>query len=145
MFAAHLIMASSTEENMKALMKVLVDCAEDATKSLGGLVDHALDHMHDEEILARTLFAMKEKLELLQQDALEAKVQAFLEIAKYEWDDISVEPPSPSLILLLMKRSSTAPTSVMSGTSVIRIGLHVIATGICIRYMYSSQRYMTCF
>jgi hypothetical protein len=96
MFAAHLIMASSTEDNMKALMKVLVGCAEDATKSLGGLVDHALDHMHDEEILARTLFAMKDKLELLQQDALEAKVQAFPEIAKYEWDDISVEPPSPS-------------------------------------------------
>lgn len=96
MFAVHLIMASSTEENMKALLKVLVDCAEDATKSLGGLVDHALDHMHDEEIVARTLFAMKEKLELLQQDALEAKVQAFPEIAKYEWDDISVQPPSPS-------------------------------------------------
>jgi hypothetical protein len=51
---------------------------------------------------------MKEKLELLQQDALEAKVQAFPEIAKYEWDDISV----------------------------IRIGLPVIATGICIRYMF---------
>jgi hypothetical protein len=135
MLAAHLIMASSTEENMKALLKVLVDCAEDATKSLGGLVDHALDHMHDEEIVARTLFAMKEKLELLQQDALEAKVQAFLEIAKYEWDDISVQPTSPStlqqlLIHLLMKRSSTAPMSVMSGTSAILIGLHVIATGI---------------
>jgi hypothetical protein len=35
--------------------------------------------MHDEDILARTLFAIKERLELLQQDALEAKVQAFLE------------------------------------------------------------------
>jgi hypothetical protein len=58
-------MASSTEENMKALFKVLVDCTEDATKSLGGLVDHALDHMHDEEIIARILFAMKERLELL--------------------------------------------------------------------------------
>jgi hypothetical protein len=96
MFAAHFIMASSQEDKMKALMKVLVDCTKDATKSLGGLVDHALDHMHDEEILARTLFAMKEKLELLQQDALEAKVQAFPEIAKYEWDDIIVDPPSPS-------------------------------------------------
>jgi hypothetical protein len=52
--------------------------------------------MHDEEILARTLFAMKEKLDLLHQDALEAKVQAFPEIAKYEGDDISVEPTSPS-------------------------------------------------
>jgi hypothetical protein len=58
-------MASSTEENMKALLKVLVDCAKDATKSLGGLVDHALDHMHDEEIVARTLYAIKDKLELL--------------------------------------------------------------------------------
>jgi hypothetical protein len=96
MFVAHFIMASSQEDKMKVLMKVLVDCTEDATKSLGGLVDHALDHMHDEEILARTLFAMKEKLELLQQDALEAKVQAFPEIAKYEWDDIIVDPPSPS-------------------------------------------------
>jgi hypothetical protein len=97
MFAALLIMASSTEDKMKGLLKVLVDCAEDATKSLGGgLVDHALDHMHDEEILARTLLAMKEKLELLQQDALEAKVQAFPEIAKYEWDDMIVEPPSLS-------------------------------------------------
>jgi hypothetical protein len=67
-------MASSTEDNMKALLKVLVDCAEDATKTLGGLVDHALDHMHDEEIVARTLYAIKDKLELLQQDALEAKV-----------------------------------------------------------------------
>jgi hypothetical protein len=37
-FAAHLRMASSTEDKMKALLKVLVDCAEDATKSLGGLV-----------------------------------------------------------------------------------------------------------
>ena len=54
-------MASSTEDNMKALLKVLVDCAEDATKTLGGLVDHALDHMHDEEIVARTLFAIKDK------------------------------------------------------------------------------------
>jgi hypothetical protein len=45
---------------MKALLKVLVDCAEDATKSLGGLVDHAVDHIHDKEILARTLFAIKE-------------------------------------------------------------------------------------
>jgi hypothetical protein len=96
MFAALFIMASSQEDKMKALMKVLVDCTEDATKSLGGLVDHALDHMHDEEILARTLFAMKEKLELLQRDALEAKVQAFPEIAKLEWDDIIVDPPSPS-------------------------------------------------
>jgi hypothetical protein len=69
---------------MKALLKVLVDCAEDATKSLGGLVDHAVDHIHDKEILARTLFAIKERLELLQQDALEAKVQAFTQIAKYE-------------------------------------------------------------
>jgi hypothetical protein len=58
-------MASSIEENMKALLIVLIDCAEDATKSLGGLVDHALDHMHDEEIVARTLFAIKDKLELL--------------------------------------------------------------------------------
>jgi hypothetical protein len=96
MFAALFIMASSQEDKMKALMKVLVDCTKDATKSLGGLVDHALDHMHDEEILARTLFAMKEKLELLQRDALEAKVQAFPEIAKLEWDDIIVDPPSPS-------------------------------------------------
>jgi hypothetical protein len=95
-FAAHLRMASSTEDKMKALLKVLVDYVEDATKSLGGLVNHALDHMHDEEILARTLFAMKEKLELLHQDALEAKVQAFPEIAKYDGDDISVEPTSPS-------------------------------------------------
>jgi hypothetical protein len=77
LFAAHLIMASSTEDNMKALLKVLVHCAENATKTLGGLVDHALDHMHDEEIVARTLYAIKDKLELLQQDALEAKVQAF--------------------------------------------------------------------
>ena len=89
-------MASSIEENMKVLLKVLVDCAEDATKWVGGLVDHALDHMHDEEIVARTLFAMKEKLELLQQDALEAKVQAFPEIVKYDGDDLSVEPTSPS-------------------------------------------------
>jgi hypothetical protein len=89
-------MASSTEENMKALLKVLVDCAEDATKSIGGLVDHAIDHMHDEEIVARTLFAIKDRLDLLQQDALEAKVQAFPEIAKYEGDDISVEPTTPS-------------------------------------------------
>jgi hypothetical protein len=89
-------MASSTEENMKTLLKVLVDCAEDGTKSLGGLVDHALDHMHDEEIVARTLFAIKERLELLQQDALEAKVQAFPEIAKYQGDDISLEPTTPS-------------------------------------------------
>ena len=89
-------MASSKEDNMKALLKVLVDCAEDATKTLGGLVDHALDHMHDEEILARTLYAIKDKLELLQQDALEAKVQAFLEITKYQGDDISVEPTTPS-------------------------------------------------
>ena len=95
-FAAHLRMASSKEDTMKSLLKVLVDCAEDATKSLGGLVDHALYHMHDEEILARTLFAMKEKLDLLHQDALEAKVQAFTEIAKYDGDDISVEPTSPS-------------------------------------------------
>jgi hypothetical protein len=42
------------------------------------------------------LFAIKDKLELLQQDALEAKVQAFPEVAKYEWDDISGDPPSPS-------------------------------------------------
>jgi hypothetical protein len=89
-------MASSTEDNMKALLKVLVDCAEDATKTLGGLVDHALDHMHDEEIVARTLYAIKDKLELMQQDALEAKVQAFPEIVKYDGDDISVDPTSPS-------------------------------------------------
>ena len=95
-FAAQFRMASSKEDTMKSLVKVLVDCAEDATKSLRGLVDHALDHMHDEEILARTLFAMKEKLDLLHQDALEAKVQAFPEIAKYEGDDISVQPTSPS-------------------------------------------------
>jgi hypothetical protein len=98
-------MASSTEENMKALLKVLVDCAEDATKSLGGLVDHALDHMHDEEIVARTLFAMKERLELLQQDALEAKLQAFPEIAKYEGDDISLEPTTPSTPPTVTNRS----------------------------------------
>lgn len=67
-----------------ALLKVLVDCDKDTTKSLGGLVDHALDYMHDKEIPARTLFAIKERLELLQQDALEAKVQAFPQIAKYE-------------------------------------------------------------
>jgi protoporphyrinogen oxidase len=77
-------MASSTGENMKALLKVLVDCAQDATKSLRGLVDHALDHMNDEEIIARTLFAIKEILELLQKDVLEAKVQTFSQIAKYE-------------------------------------------------------------
>jgi hypothetical protein len=65
LFAATIIMASSTGENMKALLKVLIDCAEDATKSLGGLVDHALDHMNDEEIVDRTLFAIKEILELL--------------------------------------------------------------------------------
>ena len=105
MFAAHLIMASSTEENMKALLKVLVDCAEDATKTLGGLVDHALDHMHDEEIVARTLFAIKERLDLLQQDALEAKVQAFPEIAKYQGDDISVEPTTPSTPPTVTERS----------------------------------------
>jgi hypothetical protein len=35
MFAAHFIMASSQEDKMKGLMKVLVDCTEDATKSLG--------------------------------------------------------------------------------------------------------------
>jgi hypothetical protein len=98
-------MASSTEENMKALLKVLVDCAEDATKSLGGLVDHALDHMHDEEIVARTLFAIKERLELLQQDALEAKVQAFPEIAKYQGDDISLEPTTPSTPQTVTDRS----------------------------------------
>jgi hypothetical protein len=40
--------------------------------------------MNDEEILARTLFAIKERLELLQQDALEAKVHTFPQIAKYE-------------------------------------------------------------
>jgi hypothetical protein len=44
-------MASSTGENMKALLKVLVDYAEDATKSLGV--------MNDEEIVAKTLFAIK--------------------------------------------------------------------------------------
>jgi hypothetical protein len=98
-------MASSTEENMKALLKVLVDCAEDATKSLGGLVDHALDHMHDEEIVARTLFAIKERLDLLQQDALEAKVQSFPEIAKYQGDDISVEPTTPSTPPTFTERS----------------------------------------
>jgi hypothetical protein len=98
-------MASSTEENMKALLKVLVDCAEDATKSLGGLVDHAIDHMHDEEIIARTLFAIKDRLDLLQQDALEAKVQAFPEIAKYEGDDISVEPTTPSMPPTVTERS----------------------------------------
>jgi hypothetical protein len=98
-------MASSTEENMKTLLKVLVDCAEDATKSLGGLVDHDLDHMHDEEIVARTLFAIKERLELLQQDALEAKVQAFLEIAKSQDDDISVEPTTSSTPPTVIDRS----------------------------------------
>jgi hypothetical protein len=113
-------MASSTEENMKALLKVLVDCAEDVTKSLGGLVDHALDHMHDEEIVAKTLFAIKERLDLLQQDALEAKVQAFLEIA-YQGDDVSVEPTTPSTPPTVTERSfcrrfepggpSTEPTS----------------------------------
>jgi hypothetical protein len=36
----------------------------------------------------------------------------------------------------LMKRSSTAPMSVMSGTSAILIGLHVIATGIFIRHVF---------
>jgi hypothetical protein len=90
---------------MKALLKVLVDCAEDATKSLGGLVDHALDHMHDEEIVARTLFAIKERLDLLQQDALEAKVQSFPEIAKYQGDDISVEPTTPSTPPTFTERS----------------------------------------
>ena len=98
-------MASSKEDNMKALLKVLVDCAEDATKTLGGLVDHALDHMHDEEILARTLYAIKDKLELLQQDALEAKVQAFPEIAKYQGDDISLEPTTPSTPQTVTDRS----------------------------------------
>jgi hypothetical protein len=98
-------MASSIEENMKALLKVLVDCAEDATKSLGGLVDHALDHMHDEEIVARTLFAIKERLDLLHQDALEAKVQAFPEITKYQGDDISVEPTTPSTPPTVIDRS----------------------------------------
>jgi hypothetical protein len=98
-------MASSTEENMKALLKVLVDCAEDATKSLCSLVDHAIDHMHDEEIVVRTLFAIKDRLDLLQQDALEAKVQAFPEIAKYEGDDISVEPTTPSTPPTVTERS----------------------------------------
>jgi hypothetical protein len=98
-------MASSTEENMKALLKVLVDYAEYATKLLGGLVDHALDHMHDEEIVSRTLFAIKERLELLQQDALEAKVQAFPQIVKYEGDDISLEPTTPSTPPTLSDRS----------------------------------------
>jgi hypothetical protein len=41
-FAAQFRMASSKEDTMKSLVKVLVDCAEDATKSLRGLVDHAL-------------------------------------------------------------------------------------------------------
>jgi hypothetical protein len=98
-------MASSTEENVKASLKVLVDCAEDATKSLGGLVDHALDHMHDEEIVARTLFAIKERLDLLQQDASEAKVQALPEIAKYQGDDVSVEHTSPSMPPTVTDRS----------------------------------------
>jgi hypothetical protein len=98
-------MASSTEENIKALFKVLVDCDEDVTKSLGGLVDHALDHMHDEEIVARTLFAIKERLELLQQDALKAKVQAFPEIAKYQGNDISLEPATPSTLPTVTDRS----------------------------------------
>ena len=150
-FAAHLRMASSTEDKMKALLKVLVDCAEDATKSLGGLVDHALDHMHDEEIIARTLFAIKERLELLQQDALEAKVQAFPEIAKYARGMTSVlnlplrRPLQQLLIHLLMKRSSTALMSVMSGTSAILIGQLVIATGILISSMYSSSSWRISF
>jgi hypothetical protein len=61
--------------------------------------------MLDEEILARTLFVIKERLELLQQNALEAKVQAFLELAKYEGDDISVEPTTPSTPLTISHRS----------------------------------------
>ena len=137
-------MASSKEDNMKALLKVLVDCAEDATKTLGGLVDHALDHMHDEEILARTLYAIKDKLELLQQDALEAKVQAFPEIVKYDGDDISVEPTSPStpqqlLNHLLMNRNSTALMCPMNGTSATQIGRRVTATGIYIRHVFQFE------
>ena len=50
----------------------------------------------EEELPLDEELPLEEKLELLQQDALEAKVQAFPEIAKYEWDDISVQPPSPS-------------------------------------------------
>jgi hypothetical protein len=53
--------------------------------------------MNDEEIVARTLFAIKERLELQQQHALEAKVQALPQIAKYEGDDISVEPTTLSI------------------------------------------------
>jgi hypothetical protein len=61
-----------------------------------GLVDHALDHMYDEDILFRTLLAIKEMVRLLQEEALEAKFQAFLENVKYEGDDINVEPSTPS-------------------------------------------------
>jgi hypothetical protein len=63
---------------------------------LWDLVDHALDHLHDEEIVSRTSLAIKDKLVLLEQDALEAKFQAFQETTIYEGDDISLSPPSPT-------------------------------------------------
>lgn len=60
-----------------------------------GLVDHALDHMYDKEILFRTLLGIKERVWLLKEETLEAKFQAFLENVKYESDDINVEPSTP--------------------------------------------------
>jgi hypothetical protein len=50
------------------------------------LVAHALDHLHDEEIVSRTLLAIKDKLALLEHDALEEKFNAFLETTIYEGD-----------------------------------------------------------
>jgi hypothetical protein len=95
--------------------------------------------MNHEEILARTLFAIKERLELLHQDALEAKVQAFPEIAKYDGDDISVEPTTPSTPPTLSHHSDEdefcCPMSMMSGTSATLIGPLVIATRNWFRFL----------
>lgn len=91
-----ILMASSTETNSKAILKCLVDCVEDVCQSLGSLIEHALDIMNDEEVLSMYLLAIKEKLALLEQDALEAKAKVFLETERFEGDDVSIEPSTPS-------------------------------------------------
>jgi hypothetical protein len=68
-------------------------------------------------------------------------VQAFPEIVKYDGDDISVEPTSLSTPPTVTEPSVDeeefyCPMSVMSGTSAILIGLHVIATGIFTSHVF---------
>ena len=72
----------------------------------GGFSQSCIRPPSCEEIVSRTLLAIKDKLALLEHDALEAKFQAFPEMTIYEGDDISLSPPSSTTRPTLPSNSS---------------------------------------